>query len=335
MRYRPALHWTNAFIDSYFATVPLRLDSGRRYRAMLMFRYAAVRDSCVSKNDVRGIMWDELPPLRESESSFYPSKARLSASFELCRQTGISRDQERIYGCNDATPFRPLVSAHPRLLKRARELLTSVHSLLDDKTSALILADEAARVVEICSAPEVIERCNRIGLGLGAPLAEVHSGTNAVALALRYREPVILRGDQHFCRIFSDWYCVAAPIIGDEETILGCVDLSTDRNARLGEKMSLIATLATRIGELSREINRDEPVSEVVDWMFVSPRQRSILRLLIEGHVAKEIALTLGISQRTVESHLEKLRKRFSAKTTVELVVKLQSHAGIGTGIAR
>jgi DNA-binding CsgD family transcriptional regulator len=161
-------------------------------------------------------------------------------------------------------------------------------------------------------------------LKVGASLAERHSGTNAVALALRYREPVILRGHEHFCRVFSDWYSVAAPVVAADGRIVGCVDLSTNRKARLGEKLPLVTTLAVLLGEVMGDPAGDAvPDDGTSKWSIVSPRQRAILRLLAEGRVAKEIALNLCISVRTVESHLEKLRQRFKAKTTVELIVKL------------
>lgn len=270
-------------------------------------------------------MWEELSYLRESEPYCYPSKERLAASYKSCEEAGIRREQERIEADWSQTQVQALVSAYLPLLTRARELFANVHRLLVDKTSVLILTDRAARVLDIYSVPPVIDRCGRIGLTVGASLAESHIGTNAVALVLRYREPVMLRGRQHFCHIFSDWYCVAAPIIADDGSIAGCVDLSMNRKARLGDKLPLVTMLAAQIGELLGELNRrDGPERDAGDWTFISPRQRAIVNLLIAGHVAKEIASDLGISQRTVESHLEKLRKRFHAKTTVEMVAKLQ-----------
>lgn len=137
-------------------------------------------------------------------------------------------------------------------------------------------------MLDIYSVSPVIDRCDRIGLTVGASLADSHIGTNAVALAPRYREPVILRGRQHFCRIFSNWYCVTAPVIADDGRIAGCVDLSMNRKARLGHKLPLVTMLATRIGELLGELNRrDEPERDAGDWTFISPRQRAILNLLI------------------------------------------------------
>lgn len=49
----------------------------------------------------------------------------------------------------------------------------------------------------------------------------------------------------------------------------------------------------------------------------------AIAQLLIEGSTAKEIAFLLGLSHRTVEHRLEKMKQRFGARNTVHLVAML------------
>jgi len=49
----------------------------------------------------------------------------------------------------------------------------------------------------------------------------------------------------------------------------------------------------------------------------------AIIQLLVEGATAKEIAVTLDISHRTVEHRLERMKERYGAKNTVHLVAML------------
>lgn len=49
----------------------------------------------------------------------------------------------------------------------------------------------------------------------------------------------------------------------------------------------------------------------------------TIVQLLIEGATAKEIAATIGISHRTVEHRLERMKERFGARNIVHLVAML------------
>jgi len=52
----------------------------------------------------------------------------------------------------------------------------------------------------------------------------------------------------------------------------------------------------------------------------------AIVQLLFEGATAKEIAVTLDVSHRTVEHRLEKMKERYGARNTVHLVAMLMAN---------
>jgi DNA-binding NarL/FixJ family response regulator len=58
----------------------------------------------------------------------------------------------------------------------------------------------------------------------------------------------------------------------------------------------------------------------------ISPRQREILQLLVEGKSGKEIASILHISARTVEFHKYKMMEQLNIKTSAELVQYAVKH---------
>ena len=62
----------------------------------------------------------------------------------------------------------------------------------------------------------------------------------------------------------------------------------------------------------------------------LTSREREVLQLLSEGHSAKEIAHTLGISVSTVEFHKMELMKRLDLHSTAELVKYAIVH-GLGS----
>jgi DNA-binding NarL/FixJ family response regulator len=51
-----------------------------------------------------------------------------------------------------------------------------------------------------------------------------------------------------------------------------------------------------------------------------TPRQREVLQLVIEGLTMKEIALRLGISTRTAESHKYEMMQNLGVESTAELI---------------
>jgi DNA-binding NarL/FixJ family response regulator len=74
---------------------------------------------------------------------------------------------------------------------------------------------------------------------------------------------------------------------------------------RLGE------STADRLGESTAA----RPSLEVL-----TPRQREVLRLIAEGHSSKDIALTLNISVKTVETHRSQLMDRLNIHDIAGLV---------------
>lgn len=55
----------------------------------------------------------------------------------------------------------------------------------------------------------------------------------------------------------------------------------------------------------------------------LTPREREIAALLVEGKTSKLIARQIGLSPRTVEMHRAKLMRKFTATTASELVNRL------------
>lgn len=75
--------------------------------------------------------------------------------------------------------------------------------------------------------------------------------------------------------------------------------------------------------ELTEEIiqarqSTEDPVADPL-WLLTL-RQREVLRLLIDGLSAKEIAKRLDISPRTVESHKYSIMEAVGVSSTVELI---------------
>jgi FixJ family two-component response regulator len=58
----------------------------------------------------------------------------------------------------------------------------------------------------------------------------------------------------------------------------------------------------------------------------LSPGERAVLNLILEGKMNKEIAVELGLSTRTVEDRRAKLMKKMGAKSLAELIQLVMTH---------
>jgi DNA-binding NarL/FixJ family response regulator len=52
----------------------------------------------------------------------------------------------------------------------------------------------------------------------------------------------------------------------------------------------------------------------------LSPREQEVLKLIAEAHTNKEIAATLHLAEKTVESHRANLLRKLGMRDRVELV---------------
>lgn len=59
---------------------------------------------------------------------------------------------------------------------------------------------------------------------------------------------------------------------------------------------------------------------EGIQKLTLTPRQREVLQLVIDGCTMKEIATRLGISTRTAESHKYEMMEGLGVETTAELI---------------
>ncbi|HEY8023834.1 MAG TPA: PAS and helix-turn-helix domain-containing protein [Burkholderiaceae bacterium] len=85
-------------------------------------------------------------------------------------------------------------------------------------------------------------------------------------------------------------------------------------------------------------LQREDPHASAI-WSFedlsskrtvaaeMTPREREIAALLIDGKTSKLIARQIGLSPRTVEMHRSRLMRKFSAANSSELVYRLQKAA--------
>jgi len=93
-------------------------------------------------------------------------------------------------------------------------------------------------------------------------------------------------------------------------------ELSAAIWAALQGKTYVTPTLA---GELLQAQHREAaPTADPV--AMITPRQRDVLRLLAEGRSAKQVAIALGISTRTVEFHKYQMMETLGVRTNAELV---------------
>lgn len=274
-------------------------------------------------------MWNHMPqspPPITASSGVEPEW--LALAHRRCREYGLSPDRCRVTTDAGTVGRSALQGPATRSIALARARFGDIQPYLADTRTLCVFTDAEARVLDTYSATAIDGWAVERGLVIGASLREELAGTNAVALALERRAPAVTRGAEHYCRVFQDCTVAAAPVIDRSGKRSGALALIS---ASLAAGQDWVAVLRLLAEHLARDIAGDGswtadgglPSMEAHKPRGLSPRQWRVVSLLTQGMTYKEIAAVLEISPRTVESHVEKLRASFGARTTPQLVAML------------
>jgi DNA-binding CsgD family transcriptional regulator len=123
--------------------------------------------------------------------------------------------------------------------------------------------------------------------------------------------------DYRYLTVKAPWYDDHNKIKG----VFGCSLILND------EQLTDSLTLLVQMGLLSPSQN-NHAVSAATKNMdvYFTNRENDVLRLLIRGKTAREIAGALGLSKRTVEHHLENMRGKLQVNSKSELIEKVIDH---------
>lgn len=260
-------------------------------------------------------VWDRLtadPAKREA--ACWASLEQVAQSHRQCEETGLSRDIARPQDLLTGARLHMFLNRYRSIVPIVRRLFAETAEHLPDQRILFILTDGSARIVEIHAPQKIVRRCEERGVLPGASLAEQSAGTNAVALALRLGEPVALGGEQHWCKLFRDWFCAAAPVVRPDRNPVACVDVSSCHDAGLGEKLALARLLAEHLRE---------PMLAHQQAGRLTIRQLKILRLRAAGCANKEIAALLGVREDTVEEHVRAALRKLEARSVEQAIARL------------
>jgi DNA-binding NarL/FixJ family response regulator len=86
------------------------------------------------------------------------------------------------------------------------------------------------------------------------------------------------------------------------------------RQARLGKFYITPLMTEGEVGSFIQNIKRKPRPNKL------TPRQREVLQLLVEGRSMKQVALMLNVSNRTIAFHKYKMMEELNLKTSAELI---------------
>ena len=173
-------------------------------------------------------------------------------------------------------------------------------------------------------------------------VAEASNGREAVQLVRQFKPHVVLmdiampelnglQAVRQLAKEFPGVRCIMLSMHADEEHVWQALQAGATgylvKGAPLAELELAINSVAKGETYLSPGVSKpviSEYIRRTIDYSAspanLTPRQREILQMIGEGKTTKQMALILGISVKTVESHRAQLSKRLGVRDVASLV---------------
>ncbi len=106
------------------------------------------------------------------------------------------------------------VDTESHLLRASKAVLSDVLADCEGAPLGFIVADRDGRIVDVADAhPDVGHAIDRAGVARGTRMTEADVGTNAIGTVLETRQPMLIRGEDHYLTAFQQFTCFGHPII--------------------------------------------------------------------------------------------------------------------------
>lgn len=263
------------------------------------------------------------------------SPEELEASYTRCRSLDISSGLLKPRKILPKSAFAPRLIANSLFVSLADQVIIPDCYAGPHREYIYILCDPDLVALKIFAAPEILTAAERAGVKPGTVFTEESCGTNALALAREHTRLVAIRGEQHFCRLFKDWWCVASPVKDPEGRIYGYLDISMHAEKELGLIAALLQTIVNSIEQELLLLNcyrlkySNNPVSAPIPFALereqkLTTREREVLELLLAGLSYEEVAQKLHISPSTVKTLRQNISRKLSDKRLMKLANRLR-----------
>ena len=150
----------------------------------------------------------------------------------------------------DGSEHEKFLMQHAELYAAGRHTLADIHRDFSSQHDLFLLSDHLGRLITLHASSDVMRSATeQFGLRSGALLDEQRCGSNAIAMALRYREVMVSTNSSNVDSPLHLWITVAVPLLDESMRTRGCVAILNNGGGSLGEKL-LLAKFVVR--ELTR-----------------------------------------------------------------------------------
>lgn len=175
-------------------------------------------------------------------------------SQDRCKKMGLNPEQKYLIDSVSHLELTKRQEYYERLINAALPYMNLCNEAFQLCGSILVLTDREGLILKAIGPQAMLKSCVKIVLKEGSSLSEKDTGTNAVALCIKYKEPFFVSGEEHYLKVFQDGVCFASPIFYNG-TILGTIAIVLPHKKGHPHSFALIQILARLIEQEYRNLN--------------------------------------------------------------------------------
>ena len=141
----------------------------------------------------------------------------------------------------DPNTFLATQAANFNMISVARPVMEDIYQYLEETDTAVALVNNACYILEILGDSSFLKIAANLGFSSGTQLSESQIGTNAFALSIAERIPILVSGAEHFVKPLHAITAAAAPIFDLTGRPLGALGLISSSNQHSRYFLSLSA----------------------------------------------------------------------------------------------
>ncbi len=148
---------------------------------------------------------------------------------------------------SSGTELHQTLIRNHELLAHSRPVMEYLFEQVRHGQNVVVLADNHGTLMHTLGDAVFLDKAQRVALSCGASWHEAHRGTNAIGTALAEGNSVEIHGFEHFLERNSFLTCAASPIVSEDGSLMGILDISGDQHNGHPHTLGLVSTAARMI----------------------------------------------------------------------------------------
>lgn len=159
------------------------------------------------------------------------------------------------------------IEKNKSFFKVASPFIDILYDFLKGSEFFIILTDKEGCILKIIGDKEVMDIANNLNMVVGAFMSENSIGTNAMGTAIKEDIPIQISEREHFIKAYHRWTCSAAPIHDINGDIIGCLNLTGDRDRVHSHTLGLVVAAVKSIENQINVDNTNKKLLETYQYM--------------------------------------------------------------------